>query len=93
MFDSTELFELQRCQLLDSFFGELDHLSELIVIEGGFFAGALNLDKLAASGHDHVHVHIGGDIEFVIEIQLDFVANQSNTDRGNRITKRTGPNF
>ena len=71
----------------DSFFGQPNQLAELIIVEGGFFTGSLDLDESTLAGHHDIHVDVGCHIPLVIEVELDFAVHEADADRGDRIGK------
>ena len=52
---AAEGLTLDSGELLDAAAGEFQERCQVGVVEGGFFARALDLDEAAAAGHDHVH--------------------------------------
>ena len=54
--------ELEFRQAAAAVGGELQQLAELLTIEGLPLGGALNLDELALSRHNHVHIRFGANI-------------------------------
>lgn len=53
----------------DAFFSEDEHAAEGVGSEWVGFGGALDFDKFSASGHNDVHVGLGGGIFFVIKVE------------------------
>src|SRR5690242_17295979 len=60
---------------------EVDQRVELSAIKGAFLASALDLDETALAAHYDIHVHLGPDVEIVIEIQPQFTIDHTDADR------------
>ena len=65
-------------------FGQFHEGSQFVVVEGSFLTGPLDLDKLTTTGHNDVHIDIGPNVAFVIQIErrqsvYDAYAHRCNT--------------
>src|SRR4029450_10689591 len=78
---------LQVAKLADALPGELEQGCQFVVAKGRLFARPLNLDELAAAGHYHVHIDVGGHVLRIIEVQHRFATNDSHADCGDAITE------
>jgi hypothetical protein len=58
------------------------------VVEGDAFRRALQLDEAAAAGHHHVHVHAGGGILGVAQVEHGVGADDAHTGRGHEVAQR-----
>ena len=67
-------------QLRDPLFGQRKEFGEFLVVEGGFFAGSLDLDKSIVAGHDHVHIDIGTNIAQVVQVETRLAIDDSDAD-------------
>jgi len=66
----------------DAFLAEGEETGELVRGEGGFFAGALDLDEFAGFGDDEVSVDGGVAVFDVVEVEEGFVFEDAGADGG-----------
>src|SRR5580765_1193933 len=64
---------------------EVEQVVELIARERRALGGRLHLDQPTVAGHDHVHVHLGGGILDVVEIEQALALDDANRDCRDRI--------
>ena len=69
---------LQIGQLIAAMRGEIEQLVELSARERCTFRRCLYLNKLAASGHDEIHVNIGGGILGVLKVESWIAINDAH---------------
>jgi len=67
--------------------GVIEHGVELSFVEGIAFGGALNLDEVARSGHDHVHIDIRASVHCVVEIELWRAVDDTDGDGADRVAQ------
>jgi hypothetical protein len=79
---------LRLGQPLDPAAGEVEQLVEQFARERVALGGRLHLDELPVSGHDDVHVRLGGRVLLVVEVQQRVAAADPDRDRRYRATQR-----
>src|SRR5699024_5071637 len=67
---------------------QIEKLVEQLTVEGDPFGGALDLDELAFSGEDDVHVGVGDRIFQVVEVQPWLALDDTDADGGQRAGER-----
>src|SRR6516164_5721618 len=72
-------------QLLDPALPQLQHLGELGFAERGFFACALEFDKLTGRIHDKIEIHSSRGVFGIAEVQQGPVINNPNADSSYRM--------
>ena len=58
---------------------------EHLPLEGSGLRRRLDLDELAAAGHDHVHIHLGDGVLCVLQVDDGLAAHDAHADRGHGI--------
>src|SRR5512132_4097319 len=66
---STNGLSLSDSDLLDTTRGQVEQDIELVAVERRALGRRLHLDQPAVAGHDHIHVHLGGGILDVVEVE------------------------
>src|SRR5256714_10127135 len=85
---STRGFLLRGRDPLDPHRGELEQLVQLLARERLLLSGRLNLDEPSATGHDDVHVDLGGRVFCVVEIEQRLPADDADRDRCDGVGQR-----
>jgi hypothetical protein len=85
-----ERLTLYLQQLLNPFFGQVQHLLHLCAGEGGAFARSLHLHEFAHPGHHHVEIDLGARIFCIVEIEPRFSAYDANAHGGDGGLERAG---
>src|SRR5438874_9320531 len=67
---------------------EVEHLVEDVTWEGDALRRRLHLDELAVAGDDDVHVHLGGRVLRVVEVEERLSLDDADRDRGHRAAER-----
>src|SRR5713226_3610202 len=67
---------LQSDEPADADFSERQQLTHPFFRERRLFGRALDLDEGTRTGHDDVHVHLGGGVFHIVEIEHRAVADQ-----------------
>ena len=76
---------LGGADFLQAFLREDEEALELVVAEGGFFAGALNFDELTLAGHDDVEVHFGVLVFQIRDVEELASGDDADADGGDGI--------
>ena len=84
---TSERFVLGIAQFGNAVTGQLQQSGQVVVAEGGFFAGALHFDESAAAGHHDVHVDLGVDVFDVIEIEHRPAVDDAHADRRHAVAQ------
>src|SRR5205814_3693243 len=73
-----ECFYLGRVEQANSSDGKLDELVQLAAVECSVFSRTLYFHELSFAAHHNVHVDLGANIFFVIEIEPRFAVNHAD---------------
>src|SRR5205814_32647 len=65
----VERAALEPNEASDADAGETQQIVQACPIERRLLGGALDLDEFAGAGHDHVHVHGGAAILYIVQVQ------------------------
>ena len=68
--------------------GEVEQLAEDGPVERDPLGGALHLDEAAVTGHDDVHVGLGGGVLGVVEVEHRIPRDDADADGGDGVGQR-----
>ena len=84
---------LQLHQLGNSFHAVAHQRVQLIMAESPAFPGSLQFDKLPPLIHDEIHIHLGGAVFLIAQVQAGFIPDNAGADRRHLVYNRADQQF